>query len=166
MRCAAAKFGAAHRRQDGRRHIHVTLRDCGGHVKDLGRIASDAGLIYCLGVSPGSVIRNNIFAPSANHALWPYSEKRPSTFRRNIVYLTQGELLIPLGQRSLDERLAAKEPLGAWDENVYWHAGGAEKLRFYRRSFAEWQSLGLGFSSTALADTSFYLDNVRIERRP
>ena len=49
-------------------------------------------------------IENNIFALSANHALWPYSEKRPSTFRRNIVYLTQGELLIPYGERSLNER--------------------------------------------------------------
>ena len=70
------------------------------------------------------VIRNNIFALSANHALWPYSEKRPSTFRRNIVYLTQGELLIPYGERSLNERLAAKESLGDWDENLYWHTGG------------------------------------------
>ena len=150
------------------------------HVHDLGRgVLSDAGLIYCLGVSPGSVIRNNIFhdiwpysnpalgwgiyldatcggyrvennlvyntlcgglmfnngghehviennifAMSARQALWPYSEKRPSTFRRNIVYLTQGEFFVPYGERSLNERLAARQPLGLWDDNVYWHAGG------------------------------------------
>ena len=107
------------------------------HVHDLVHgVLSDAGLIYCLGVSPGSVIRNNvfhdiwpystppfgwgiyldaqcgnylvennlvyntrsgglmfnngghahvirnnIFAMSADYGLWPYSEKRPSTFR-------------------------------------------------------------------------------------
>jgi hypothetical protein len=165
-------------------------------------VLSDAGLIYCLGVSPGSVIRNNvfhdiwpyeepsfgwgiyldatcgeyrvennlvyntqsgglmfnngghehviennIFAMSASHALWPYNEKRPSTFRRNIVYLTQGELLIPHGERSLNERLAANEPLGLWDHNIYWHAGGPDRLRFYRRTFDEWQSLGIDQAS-------------------
>jgi len=172
-------------------------------------VLSDAGLIYCLGVSPGSVIRNNvfhdiwpyaqppfgwgiyldakcgaylvennlvyntnsgglmfnngghehvirnnIFARSATHALWPYSEKRPSTFRRNIVYLTQGDLLIPYGERSLAERLAAKEPLGDWDENTYWHTDGADALRFYRRDFAQWQSLGLDRRSR-IADPLF-----------
>ena len=172
-------------------------------------VLSDAGLIYCLGVSPGSVIRNNVFhdiwpyatppfgwgiyldascggylvennlvyntqsgglmfnngghehtiqnnvfALSATHALWPYSEKRPSTLRRNVVYLTQGELLIPYGERSLNERLAAKESLGTWDENVYWHTGGPDRLRFYRRSFAEWQSLGLDRRSQ-IADPLF-----------
>ena len=40
------------------------------HVHDLGHgVLSDAGLIYCLGVSPGSVIRNNVF-----HDMWPYSQ--------------------------------------------------------------------------------------------
>ncbi len=180
------------------------------HVYDLGHgVLSDAGLIYCLGVSPGSVIRhnvfhdmwpysapalgwgiyldaqcgqylvennlvyntlsgglmfnngghqhvirNNIFALSANHALWPYSEKRPSSFRRNIVYLTQGELLIPLGERSLNERLAAGESPGDWDENLYWHTGGPDRLRFYRRTFAEWQALGLDRHSL-VADPKF-----------
>ena len=39
------------------------------HVHDLVHgVLSDAGLIYCLGVSPGSVIRNNVF-----HDIWPYS---------------------------------------------------------------------------------------------
>ena len=180
------------------------------HVHNLGHgVMSDAGLIYCLGVSPGSIIRNNvfhdmwpysqpafgwgiyldaqcgqytvennlvyntlsgglmfnngghahtirnnIFALSANHALWPYSEKRPSTFRRNIVYLTQGSLLIPYGERSLNERLAAKESPGDWDENLYWHTAGEDKLRFYRRSFAEWQAIGLDGKSR-IADPQF-----------
>ena len=40
------------------------------HVHDLGHeVLSDAGLIYCLGVSPGSIIRNNVF-----HDMWPYSQ--------------------------------------------------------------------------------------------
>ena len=180
------------------------------HVHDLVHgVLSDAGLIYCLGVSPGSVIRNNvfhdiwpystppfgwgiyldaqcgnylvennlvyntrsgglmfnngghahvirnnIFAMSADYGLWPYSEKRPSTFERNIVYLTQGTLLIPYGERSLKERLAAKEPLGQWDKNVYWHTGGADRLQFYRRSFADWQALGLDGNSR-IADPQF-----------
>ncbi|MCX6905695.1 MAG: right-handed parallel beta-helix repeat-containing protein, partial [Verrucomicrobia bacterium] len=180
------------------------------HVHHLGHgVLSDAGLIYCLGVSPGSiirnnvfhdmwpysqpalgwgiyldaqcgnylvesnlvyntlsgglmfnngghehVIRNNVFALSANQALWPYSEKRPSVFRRNIVYLTQGALFIPYGERSLNERLAAKEPPGDWDDNLYWHTGGPEQLRFYRRSFAEWQELGLDRHSR-IADPQF-----------
>jgi hypothetical protein len=180
------------------------------HVHDLGHgVMSDAGLIYCLGNSPGSVvrnnvfhdmwpysqpafgwgiyldaqcgqyrvesnlvyntlsgglmfnngghehvIRNNVFALSANHALWPYSEKRPSTFRENIVYLTQGQLLIPYGERSLNERLAAKESPGDWDHNLYWHTNGAEALRFYRRTFDEWQALGLDAHSH-IADPQF-----------
>nr|MCU0983031.1 DUF5123 domain-containing protein [Pirellulaceae bacterium] len=100
------------------------------------------------------VVRNNIFAMSADYGLWPYSEKRPNTFERNIVYLTQGTLLIPYGERSLKERLAAKEPLGQWDKNVYWHTGGADRLQFYRRSFADWQALGLDRNSR-IADPQF-----------
>ncbi|MDD4870565.1 MAG: right-handed parallel beta-helix repeat-containing protein [Kiritimatiellae bacterium] len=180
------------------------------HVHNLGHGAlSDCGLIYTLGISPGSVIRNNvfhdmwpytkpslgwgiyldgktgsyliesnlvyntlsgglmfnngghahiirnnIFALSANEALWPYSEKRPSTFRDNIVYLTQGILLTPHGEHSLNERIAAKEPPGDWDNNVYWHTGGADQIRFYRRSFAEWKALGLDQHSV-VADPEF-----------
>ncbi|MGA2496339.1 MAG: right-handed parallel beta-helix repeat-containing protein [Tepidisphaeraceae bacterium] len=180
------------------------------HVHDLGHgVMSDCGLIYCLGVSPGSVIRNNvfhdiwpysqpalgwgiyldaqtgcytvennlvyntlsgglmfnngghehviqnnIFALSANQALWPYSEKRPSTFRRNITYLTQGSLLIPHGEASLNQRLAAKESPGDWNDNIYWHTGGPEALRFYRRTFAEWQAIGLDTRSR-IADPLF-----------
>lgn len=180
------------------------------HVHDLAHgVLSDAGLIYCLGVSPGSVIRNNVFhdtwpyskpalgwgiyldarcgnytvennlvyntlsgglmfnngghahtirnnvfALSTNHALWPYSEQKPSSFRRNIVYLTQGELLIPYGERSLNERIAAGEPVGDWDENLYWHTQGEDKLRFYRYTFPQWQQLGLDRHSR-IADPQF-----------
>lgn len=180
------------------------------HVHDLVHgVLSDAGLIYCLGVSPGSVIRNNvfhdiwpytrpafgwgiyldarcgnytvennlvyntksgglmfnngghahtirnnIFALSADYALWPYSEQRPSTLRRNIVYLTQGKLLIPYGERSLNERITANEPVGDWDENLYWDTQGADELRFYDHTFAEWQKLGLDRHSR-IADPQF-----------
>lgn len=172
-------------------------------------VLSDAGLIYCLGVSPGSVIRhnvfhdiwpyerppfgwgiyldaqcgnylvennlvyntrsgglmfnngghahvirNNIFALSADYGLWPYSEQRPSTFRQNIVYLTQGALLVPHGERSLRQRLAAHESLGDWDRNLYWHTGGGERVRFYRRDLDEWQALGLDRNSR-VADPRF-----------
>ncbi len=188
---------------------HDNIVEC-NHVHDLGHgVLSDAGLIYCLGVSPGSVIRNNvfhdmwpysepafgwgiyldaqcgnylvennlvyntqsgglmfnngghahvirnnIFALSASHALWPYSEKRPSTFECNIVYLTQGQLLVPYGERSLKERIAAREPLGDWDANLYWHPGGPEALRFYRLPFDKWQALGLD-STSQIADPKF-----------
>ncbi len=172
-------------------------------------VLSDAGLIYCLGVSPGSVIRNNvlhdiwpystpdfgwgiyldahcgdylvesnlvyntesgglmfnngghdhvirnnIFALSANQALWPYSAKRPNTFRNNIVYLTQGQLLVPYGERSLNQRLAAKESPGHWDYNLYWDTQEADRLQFYHRSFAQWQALGLDPHSR-IADPEF-----------
>jgi hypothetical protein len=68
--------------------------------------------------------------------------------------LTQGELLIPLGERSLDERLAGGEPLGEWNRNLYWHAQGSARLRFYRRDFAQWQALGLDRDSL-IADPKF-----------
>jgi hypothetical protein len=181
------------------------------HVHNLGQgVLSDAGLIYCLGVSPGSVIRNNvfhdlwpysapalgwgiyldaqcgnylvesnlvyntlsgglmfnngghehvirnnIFALSANQALWPYFEKRPNTFRRNIVYLTQGRLMVPdFGESSLNERLAAKESPGDWDDNLYWHTAGPDALRFFRRDLTEWQAVGLDRHSR-IADPRF-----------
>jgi len=100
------------------------------------------------------VIRNNVFAHSADLALWPFSEKRPCVFRRNIVYLTQGGLLVPSGESSLKERLAAGESPGDWDENLYWHTGGADKLRFYERAFTQWQALGLDRHSR-VADPQF-----------
>ncbi len=180
------------------------------HVHDLVHgVLSDAGLIYCLGVSPGSVIRNNVFhdiwpyanppfgwgiyldatcggyrvennlvyntrsgglmynngghehviqnnvfALSADYALWPFHEKRPNTFRRNLVFLTQGRLLVPYGERSLNERLAAHQSPGDWDDNVYWDTEGADKLKFYQRNFADWQALGLDRHSL-IADPQF-----------
>jgi hypothetical protein len=58
------------------------------------------------------------------------------------------------GGRSLNERLAAKESPGQWDENIDWHAGGPDQLRFYRHTFAEWQELGLDRRSR-VADPQF-----------
>ncbi|MBK9137996.1 MAG: right-handed parallel beta-helix repeat-containing protein [Verrucomicrobia bacterium] len=180
------------------------------HVHNLVHgVLSDAGLIYCLGVSPGSVIRNNvlhdiwpyatpafgwgiyldakcggylvesnlvyntrsgglmfnngghahtirhnIFALSAEHALWPYSAEQPTTFRHNIVYLTQGDLLIPNGEWSLGERIARGQSIGDWNDNLYWHTGQGERLRFYRHRFGEWQRLGLDRNSR-VADPLF-----------
>jgi hypothetical protein len=181
------------------------------HVHDLVRdVLSDAGLIYCLGVSPGSVIRNNVFhdihpyetpgygwgiyldgkcggylvesnlvyatrngglmfsngghahvirnnvfALSQFEALWPYAEKRPSTFRHNVVYLTQGALLKRgPGEASLRERLDAGESPGDWDQNLYWHTAGAGALRFYKRTFEQWRAIGLDLHS-AVADPEF-----------
>lgn len=183
---------------DARNRTHDNLIEF-NHVHNLVHgVLSDAGLIYCSGVSPGSVIRNNvfhdiwpysnppfgwgiyldatcggyrvesnlvyntrsgglmynngghehviennIFALSVDYALWPYHEKRPNTFRRNIVYLTEGELLVPYGERSLKERVAAHESPGDWEDNIYWRAAGAGGLKFYGRTFAHWQELGL-----------------------
>jgi len=89
------------------------------------------------------LIRNNIFALSATHAIWQYYEKRPNIFSNNIVYLTQGELFIRHAETSLNERIKMKEPLGIWDYNIYWHTGGPDNLRFFRSSFEEWKQLGL-----------------------
>jgi Right handed beta helix region len=111
------------------------------------------GLMYNNG-GHEHTIRNNIFAFSANHMLWPYWEKRPNCFQRNIVYLTQGELFIPFAERSLRERLAAKESLGVWDDNLYWHPDGQERLRFFKHELAPWQALGLDTHSQ-IADPRF-----------
>ncbi|NMC20552.1 MAG: hypothetical protein GYA33_09040, partial [Thermogutta sp.] len=111
----------------------------------------------CLMYSNGgheNVIRNNIFAFPANYMLWPFWEQRPNTFTRNILYMTQGTLFVPFTERTLQARLAAKEPLGTWDENLYWHTGEREQLKFFKRSFAEWQALGLDRHSL-LADPRF-----------
>lgn len=172
-------------------------------------VLSDAGAIYCLGVSPGSAIRNNlfhdvwpyanppfgwgiyldatcgsytvennvvyntlsgglmynngghehtiqnnIFAHCGNYQLWPYTEKRPTTFRRNIIYMTQGELFIPHASNIFKERLAKKESLGTWDQNIFWHTQLKDKLPFFKWDFAAWQTLGLDANSL-LADPQF-----------
>lgn len=182
------------------------------HIHHLGHgVMSDMGLIYCLGVSTGSVIRNNllhdiwpydapaygwgiyfdgtcggflaennvvyntrsggifynngghshtirnnIFAHSADYAMWPYWEKRPSTFKHNIVYLSQGELFIWHAQGKMAERQKAGDPLGTWEKNVYWHTGGPGKLRFFRsnRTLEAWQKHGLDATSI-VADPMF-----------
>jgi len=111
------------------------------------------GLMYSNG-GHENVIRNNIFAFSANYMLWPFWERRPNSFQHNIIYMTQGELFVPFTERSLKERLAAGESLGPWDENLYWHTGQLEELSFYRRRFAEWQELGLDGRSR-IADPRF-----------
>ena len=101
-----------------------------------------------------NTIRNNIFAFSAEHTLWPFWEKRPNIFQRNIVYLTQGTLMVPFAEGSLRQRIAAGEPLGTWDENLYWHTAGPDRLRFFRHNLAEWQALGLDRHSR-VADPQF-----------
>ncbi len=180
------------------------------HVHDLvNGVLSDAGAIYTLGASPGSVIRNNvfhdiwpydhppfgwgiyldatcsgylvesnivyntrsgglmfnngghahvirnnIFAASTDLALWPYWHTDTNVFRRNIVYLTQGKLFTPNAKSSLQERLAAHQPLGIWDNNLYWRPGGADQLDFLGHTFSEWQALGLDQHSK-IADPRF-----------
>jgi hypothetical protein len=111
------------------------------------------GLMYSNG-GHENTIRNNIFAFSAEHTLWPFWEKRPNIFQRNIVYLTQGTLMVPFAEGSLRQRIAAGEPLGTWDENLYWHTAGPDRLRFFRHNLAEWQALGLDRHSR-VADPQF-----------
>ena len=63
---ASASAGTGMTPQTARTTTSIELN----HVHHLGHgVLSDAGLIYCLGVSPGSVIRNNVF-----HDIWPYSK--------------------------------------------------------------------------------------------
>ena len=101
------------------------------------------GLMYHNG-GHENTIRNNVFALSADTMLWPYWAKRPNTFQRNIVYLTQGSVLPPAWAAGpLRDRLAAHESLGTWDNNLYWRAAGAEKLRLFHYTLAQWQALGM-----------------------
>lgn len=111
------------------------------------------GLMYNNG-GHENVIRNNIFALSANQTLWPCWEKRPNTFQRNIIYLTQGDLMIPFAERWLRDRIAGKQSLGVWDENLYWHTGGSDRLRFFRHDLRQWQAMGLDRRSL-VADPKF-----------
>jgi len=101
-----------------------------------------------------NIVRNNIFALSANYSLWPFWEKRVNTFQKNIVYMTQGTLIVPHANGSLQQRIDAKESLGVWDENVYWDTQGADALRFLGRDFALWQKMGLDVHSR-IADPQF-----------
>lgn len=100
-------------------------------------------------------IRNNVFALSAQQMLWPcWTELEPNTFTRNVVYLTQGELFIPMSIQRLRTRIGAQEPLGTWDHNLYWTPAGGKDLTFFHYSFAEWQDLGLDQHSL-IADPRF-----------
>ena len=100
-----------------------------------------------------NVIRNNVFAFSADQMLWPCWDKKPNVFERNIVYFTQGTLFIPFAEARLSQRLAAHESLGVWDNNVYWNPSQPD-LRFFRHRFADWQAKGIDAHS-AVADPLF-----------
>lgn len=176
------------------------------HVHHVMKELQDGGAIYCLGNSPGSVIRNNVFhdvfpygeiawgiyldattshylvennivyntysgglmynngghehvirnnvfADSARQAIWPFYEPRINAFRNNIVYFTQGDLFPPFSERSLKERLAAKESPNDWDNNVYCNPVSPD-FTFYGKTFAEWQAQGLDQHSV-VADPQF-----------
>jgi hypothetical protein len=86
--------------------------------------------------------------------LWPFWEKRPNTFRRNLMLVTQAALFVPFTETSLRQRLAAKESPGSWDENLYWHTDEKDQLKFFKLGFAEWQALGLDRNSL-IADPQF-----------
>lgn len=110
------------------------------------------GLMYANG-GHEHVIQNNIFALSADYALWPYWERRPNTFRRNIVYFTQGLLFWPYREDTIKERQQRGESLGEWDWNLYWNPNEPD-IRFFRHRFANWQLLGLDRNSV-IADPRF-----------
>lgn len=110
------------------------------------------GLMYNNG-GHGNVIRNNIFALSAQQALWPCWPEDPNVFERNIIYYAQGDLFIPFAEASLKARLAAGGSPGVWDRNVYWGPGG-DRVRFFGWRLSAWQELGLDRSSV-VADPGF-----------
>jgi hypothetical protein len=105
---------------------------------------------------PGITVRNNIFALSARHAVWRWSQEGdpPSTVERNIFYLTQGELFHD-DQGRADHRTK-------WDFNLYWRTDG-EPLEFYGEQFADWQAKGLDRNSR-VADPKF-VDPARFDFR-
>ncbi|MBL7223289.1 MAG: right-handed parallel beta-helix repeat-containing protein, partial [Candidatus Brocadiae bacterium] len=100
-----------------------------------------------------NVIRNNVFAFSAQQMLWPCWSKDVNTFERNIVFFTQGTLFIPMAERRLRERLKEKQSLGVWDRNVFWNPAQPD-FRFFKHTFAEWQKMGLDAQSV-VADPMF-----------
>ena len=109
------------------------------------------GLMYSNG-GHGNVIENNVFAYSAWQALWPTWPEDPNVVRRNIVYLTQGQMLVPFVEGHLRARVQAGPSLGEWDRNLYCDARGG--ARFFDMPFDEWQKLGLDAHSVA-ADPQF-----------
>jgi hypothetical protein len=110
------------------------------------------GLMYHNG-GHEHVIRNNVFAFSAEQMLWPYWEPRPSTFERNILYFTQGDLIWTHASDSFRARLAAGESFGTWDRNLYWNPNDPDP-RFFQYRFSKWQSFGLDGNSV-VADPEF-----------
>ncbi|MGC8742694.1 MAG: right-handed parallel beta-helix repeat-containing protein [Verrucomicrobiia bacterium] len=128
---------------------------CGNYLVESNIVyyTRSGGLMYNNG-GHEHVIRNNIFALSATHQIWPFFEKRFNIFTNNIVFYSQGELFIKYGEASFQQRLSAKESLGIWDYNIYWHTEGADNIRFFKRSFEEWQQLGLDKHSL-IADPKF-----------
>ena len=99
------------------------------------------GLMYHNG-GHEHVIRNNVLAYSAQQMLWPYWERRPNTFERNLIYFTQGDLFIPFATDSLKARQAAGESFGVWDNNLYWNPND-RSFRFFSYSLDKWRSFGL-----------------------
>lgn len=97
--------------------------------------------------SPGTVVRNNVFALSAWQAVWRWAwQKEPATVvERNIFYLTQGELFHADGGSS--------DFKSQWDHNVYWRADG-RPMDFYEQAFDEWQAHGVDRHSL-VADPQF-----------
>lgn len=101
-----------------------------------------------------NIIQNNVFAFSAQQMLWPcWPGVEPNDFRRNIIYLTQGDLFIPMAESRLRERLTRKEPIGEWDYNCYWNPNDPD-IRFFSHRWAKWREMGLDTHSI-IADPKF-----------
>lgn len=117
---------------------------CGNYLVESNIVyyTRSGGLMYNNG-GHEHVIRNNIFALSATHQIWPFFEKRFNIFTNNIVFYSQGELFVRHGESSFQQRLSAKESLGIWDYNIYWHTEGADNIKFFRLTFEEWQANGM-----------------------
>lgn len=96
------------------------------------------------------VVRDDVVAALAD---W---EKRPNSFLRNIVYITQGSLFLKdvEKEKSLQDRIAAKESLGEWDKNIYWDTRGTEAVQIFQKDLAKRQTLGLDRHSI-IADPEF-----------
>jgi len=94
-----------------------------------------------------NVIRNNIFASSAWHAIWRYTRQKgePSRFEQNIIYLTQGQLFHDDGGKTDFQTV--------WDRNLYWRTDGLP-LEFYGRNLNDWRSKGPDRGSL-IADPGF-----------
>ena len=91
-----------------------------------------------------NLIQDNLFARSATVLLWPPPVGQPNVFRRNICYVTQGELLLG------DSR---PNPQADWDYNLYFDAQG-QPLAFGDSTLEEWQEQGMDVHSL-VADPLF-----------